>query len=382
MNDIQIEDDETFFLANGILTHNSAIASFVEIRNPENQAGMPLRGKVLNVYGKAPNDAMENTEVADIITALNLEFNEQMGDFVLDPKVKLYDVKYESIFEVDKEGNYLVKEVTVVATDKFLINKRWVAVSELVDNPDDYRGYVKNIELSNKTLTELSEPDYFHFRRLWDFRGFRKQGVAYDVQVGRSKFVCNDIDEIRVDGVWNKVSLFLKRMPKTKQPVVITKAPPGSKLNRYHKWLKPSFDSKLKYSKVYVATDADPDGSSITNLLINLFHEYFPELFWDSENTFINRIMFPMIAARKGKKTLYYENRYLFDEGKEKGEIDDSWKVEYFKGLGSMEKEDWEHVFNNLDEYSFKYYDDGNLDSLMQIFFDGDANLRKEWLAT
>ena len=49
MNDIQVEDNETFFLGNGILTHNSAIASFTEIRNPETQAGMPLRGKVLNV---------------------------------------------------------------------------------------------------------------------------------------------------------------------------------------------------------------------------------------------------------------------------------------------------------------------------------------------
>ena len=90
MNDIQIEDNETFFLSNGILTHNSAIASFTEIRNPEHQAGMPLRGKVLNVYGKAPIDAMENAEVADIVTAINLEFNEQMGDWIIDKNTNLY----------------------------------------------------------------------------------------------------------------------------------------------------------------------------------------------------------------------------------------------------------------------------------------------------
>ena len=47
-----------------------------------------------------------------------------------------------------------------------------------------------------------------------------------------------------------------------------------------------------------------------------------------------------------------------------------------------MEKEDWEHVFENLDEYSFKIVDDGHLDELMQIFFDADASIRKEWLAT
>jgi len=382
MNDIQVEDNETFFLANGILTHNSAIASFVEIRNPETQAGMPLRGKVLNVYGKAPIDAMENAEVADIVTALNLEFNEQMGDWVLDPKVKLYDIRYESYFEVDEEGNSLIKEATVAGSDKFHINKRWVAVSELVEHPDMYRGYIKNITLSTKTIAELTNPDYFHFRRLWDFRGFRKQGVAHEIQIGRTKFVCNDIDDVLVDGTWYKIALLLKKMPVTKQTVTITKAPLGTRLTRFNKLLKPMFDSKLKYSKVYVATDADPDGSSINNLLINLFHEYFPELFWDSENPFVNRIMFPMIAATKGKLTKYYENRQRFEDGKAKGEVDDTWKITYFKGLGSMEKKDWEHVFSNLEEYSFKYYDDGNLDALMQIFFDTDAGIRKEWLAT
>jgi hypothetical protein len=382
MNDIQVEDNETFFLSNGILTHNSAIASFVEIRNPENQAGMPLRGKVLNVYGKAPIDAMENAEVADIVTALNLEFNEQMGEWVLELNVKIFDVVYKSIFEVDDLGNSVIKKVVCAATDKFHIGKHWVTVSELAAHPEKYRGYIHSIAPSTKTIAELSIPDYFHFRRLWDFRGFRKIGVAYEVQIGRSKFICNDIDDICVDGVWNKVAFFLKKATASKQPLTITKATPGTRLTRFHKLLKPAFDSKLKYSKVYIATDADPDGSSITNLLVNLFHEYFPELFWDSENTFINRITFPMIAATKGKQTKYYENYLKFEAGKEKKEVDNTWNIKYFKGLGTMEKPDWEHVFGNLDEYSVNYYDDGNLDSLMQIFFDSDAGLRKEWLAT
>lgn len=381
MNDIQVEDDETFVLSNGILTHNSAIASFTEIRDPETQAGMPLRGKVLNVYGKSPIDAMENSEVADIVSAINLEFNEQMGDWVIDANAKIYDVLYDSVFEVDNDGNPLSKKVTVVGSDKFFINKQWYSIDDLVDNESMYRGYINDISISEKEIYEISEPDYFHFRRLWDFRGFRKTGVPYEVTIGRSKFICNDIDEIFVDGEWMKVSLFLKKTPKTKQTVNIDKAPHGSILNRFHKWLKPAFDSKLRFSKVYIATDADPDGSAINSLIVNLFHEYFPELFWDKENPFINRITFPMIAATKGKKTLYYENRVLFENAKEDGTIDNSWKVNYFKGLGSMEKSDWEYVFKNLNEYSFKITDDGHLDELMRIFFDSDAGVRKEWLA-
>jgi len=381
MNDIQVEDNETFFISNGILTHNSAIASFTEIRNPETQAGMPLRGKVLNVYGKAPIDAMENAEVADIVTAINLEFNEQMGDWIIQPNVKIYEIKYESFFEVDDDGNSIVKNVVVLGTDKFHLNKRWFSVDSLVNNPTLYRGYIDSIKESEKGINELTDPDYFHFRRLWEFRGFRKSGIPFEVTIGKSKFVCNDIDEIMVDGVWKKVSLFMKKPPKSKQVVSIEKVKSGTELTRFHKYLKPSYDTKLNFSKVYIATDADPDGSAIHNLLINLFHEYFPELFWDKENPFVSRIIFPMIAVTKGKNIKYYANREKFEEQRKKDGVDDSWKVTYFKGLGSMEKKDWEHVFSDLDTYSFSIDDDGYLDELMQIFFDGDASLRKEWLS-
>jgi len=304
MNDLQVEDNETFILENGILTHNSAISNFTEVRNPETQAGMPLRGKVLNVYGKAPIDAMENNEVADIVTALNLEFNEQMGDYIIGDNIKVYDVKYESIFEMDKEGNSLVKEATVLGSDKFHINKRWVEVDKLFGHPDAYRGYVVSITISEKSVSDITPPDYFHFRRAWDFRGFRREGVPHTVKIDNTTFVCNDIDDIFVDGEWQKVSFLLKKGIKTKQKVSIEKAVYGTKLTRFNKLLKPAFTSKLKFSKVYVATDADPDGSAICNLLVNLFHEYFPELFWDKENPFINRITFPMISATKGKKNI------------------------------------------------------------------------------
>jgi len=382
MNDIQVEDNETFIISGGLLTHNSAIASFTEIRNPETQAGMPLRGKVLNVYGKAPIDAMDNAEVADIVTAINLEFNEQMGDWVIGNNVKIFNVKYESIFEVDNDGEPLIKDVIVTSEDKFHLDKRWVSVGELFDNVTNYRGYIHSIELSeDSSLKDLTDPDYFHFRRQWEFRGFRKSGGKYTVKIGRSTINCTDMDEVLIDKKWHKVSMLLKKTPKTTQEIEIKKAPTNTKLDRFHKLVRPSFDTKLKFSKIYIATDADPDGSAINNLIVNLFHEYFPELFWDSENPFINRIVFPMIAANKGKKVKYYSNRTEFDEAKEKNSIDDTWKITYFKGLGSMEKADWEHVFSNLEDYAFNIVDDGHLDELMQIFFDDNASVRKEWLA-
>lgn len=383
MNDIQVEDMETFILDSGILTHNSAIASFTEIRNPETQAGMPLKGKVMNVYGMPPMSAMENDEIADIVTAINLEFNEQMGDWILPDNVKLYTLEYESMFEIDKDGNSIIKKVIVSGSDRFYIHKKWITVDYIHEHFDKFRAYILSVVENNESsISDLSSPDYFHFRRLWDFRGFRKHGVKFEVKINKSSFICYDIDEIKVDGEFKKVSMFQKKDSKTKDVVEIKKVSQDTKLTRFHKLLHPAFDTKLNYSKIYIATDADPDGSSINNLLVNLFHEYFPELFWDLENPFINRIMFPMISATKGKQTRYYSNRPQFDMAKEKGVIDSSWKITYFKGLGSMEKEDWEHVFSNLDDYLFGIVDDGHLDQLMQIFFDDAASIRKEWLAT
>jgi hypothetical protein len=385
MNDIQVEDNETFFIfdnGNKILTHNSAIASFTEIRNPAKQAGMPLRGKVLNVYNKAPIDAMENNEVADIVTAIGLEFNEQQGDWIVPKHSKIFNVEFESLFEVDKEGNNIVKNVYVIGDDRFVIDKKWIKVEDLYKE-QNFSNYILKIEeIADTENVELTQPDYFHFRRLWDYRGFRRKGVPYKVKIGREELIVNDIDEIMIDGDWHKVSTLLKRKKfNFKQNFEIEKAPINSELTMYHKWLKPSFDCKLNYNKVFISTDADPDGSAINNLLVNLLHEYFPELFWNKENPFVYRIIFPMISATKGRVVKYYSNRPEFDKAKEKKEIDDTFKITYFKGLGSMVKKDWEHVFKNLNKYSFAIYDDGYLDELMKIFFDEHAIIRKEWLA-
>jgi DNA topoisomerase-2 len=137
----------------------------------------------------------------------------------------------------------------------------------------------------------------------------------------------------------------------------------------------------MRYSKVYISTDADPDGSSINNLIVNLFHEYFPELFWNKEMPFLYRILFPNIVAIKGKRVKYYPNREDFENKKDKDGIDGTWKIKYYKGLGSMSTNDWEFIFKNLDEYSVAIYDDGYLDEMMYIMFNENSNVRKEWLS-
>lgn len=60
----------TIFLTEG----DSAVAGLSAIRDTKHHAGLPLRGKVLNVTGMAPKDIIENKEIQTLMAVLGLEF--------------------------------------------------------------------------------------------------------------------------------------------------------------------------------------------------------------------------------------------------------------------------------------------------------------------
>lgn len=383
MVDIQIEDDSTFHLSNLILTHNSAFAKFVEVRDPEYQAGMPLRGKVLNVTGKSLLDAVNNPEIADIITAIGLEVNEQLGDWKNSKTTGLFSVAYESLFELDEQGMSMLKTVVVTGDDRFLENHKWIPVTELYKigrETNHYGHYIKSIEKietdDDIAVAELSQPDYFHFRRKVDARGFRKGGNVVSVTHDGKTIVCYDTDEVLLD----TKSFVAVSSLKEKNKAFVVSPSTGIPENKSRDFFRPAFNSILRYSQILIATDSDPDGSAIFNLLINFFHEYFPELLWDEEQPFVNRVEFPLIRAEKGKDIKYFMSRLDYEKFEHKA-IAQGYKATYYKGLGSMITEDWEHIFQNIDKFTRPVYDDDSLDDLMNIFFGDNADIRKVWLS-
>lgn len=136
--------------------------------------------------------------------------------------------------------------------------------------------------------------------------------------------------------------------------------------------------NNLKYGKIVIATDADFDGAHITTLLVNLFYRFWPELFGDKNNAFINRLAVPNICLTKKDKRIYFQTKdeYLKQKHRYKG-----YTASYYKGLGSMEFADWELILSNIDDYLIPIYDDGNLHDILDLMFGDDADLRKEWLS-
>jgi DNA gyrase/topoisomerase IV subunit B len=134
----------------------------------------------------------------------------------------------------------------------------------------------------------------------------------------------------------------------------------------------------LRYGKVYLAADQDPDGANITALLVNFFHSHWPELFDPKLPAFFYAFSTPFIIQEKGKKRFYWYSHNVHEYNP------DDWKgcpkATRAKGLGSLEEVDWIHslalpVLTPL-------LDDGMLKSALDLIFNPKrADDRKAWIS-
>lgn len=98
--------------------------------------------------------------------------------------------------------------------------------------------------------------------------------------------------------------------------------------------------TKLNFSKIVIATDADFDGSKIAGLLLNFFN-IWPGLF---EHKMICRSITPIISASKGNDVRKY---YTLDEFKKDEQNLKGYKVLYNKGLGGSTNTDYKDMMRN-----------------------------------
>ena len=132
--------------------------------------------------------------------------------------------------------------------------------------------------------------------------------------------------------------------------------------------------SDLRYGKVYIYTDADPDGTHIASSLINFFNRYWPELF-DQGRIF--KVVTPLVVAKKGKdvRSFYTTDEYTAWENKTniKG-----WDIEYKKGLAALENEEYKEIIHS--PVLVKMKNDTNYKQSLTDWFGQDVSVRKEKL--
>ena len=130
--------------------------------------------------------------------------------------------------------------------------------------------------------------------------------------------------------------------------------------------------NELRYGKIYIATDQDPDGQNISLLLINLFYKFWPGLF--RKPSMIHLFMTPFIIVENGKNREYFYNDEYFPVEKYKGK-----NITRAKGLGSLTREDWLFSLNN--PRTLEITDDGALSNVLNLIFNDElSDVRKKWL--
>lgn len=135
--------------------------------------------------------------------------------------------------------------------------------------------------------------------------------------------------------------------------------------------------STLRYGKIIIATDADVDGGDIFTLLINLFFQYWPELFDPDYEPIVFRLLAPNVALTKGDKRVHFVSRSEYEKAKDQYK---GWTVNYYKGLGSMASEDWEMILSGKTNTLTPIQDDGKMKEVLTLLFGEDAEQRKKWL--
>jgi DNA topoisomerase-2 len=128
----------------------------------------------------------------------------------------------------------------------------------------------------------------------------------------------------------------------------------------------------LRYGKLLIYTDADPDGDAIASLLINFLDKFWPELF-DQDR--IYKVLTPLVVAKKGKEILYFYSNDEYNTWESKIGNIKQWDIEYKKGLASLEDYEYEEIIKN--PRLIKIKNDKFYRESLKDWFGGDSAPRK-----
>jgi DNA topoisomerase-2 len=133
----------------------------------------------------------------------------------------------------------------------------------------------------------------------------------------------------------------------------------------------------LNYGFICIMTDADVDGDCISGQLLNFF-AMWPELFKQGR---IRRLRTPMLIVHQTKNRkddVWFYNRPDFELWCKQHGRPDPKRVDYIKGLGELEEEDYHRCLNSPVYQVFRL--DNDDEAALELAFGSDAAPRKTWL--
>uniref|UniRef100_A0A8C6ZG45 DNA topoisomerase 2 n=1 Tax=Nothoprocta perdicaria TaxID=30464 RepID=A0A8C6ZG45_NOTPE len=135
----------------------------------------------------------------------------------------------------------------------------------------------------------------------------------------------------------------------------------------------------LRYGKIMIMTDQDQDGSHIKGLLINFIHHNWPSLL---RHNFLEEFITPIIKVSKNKEEIPFYSIPEFEEWKNNTQNHNSWKIKYYKGLGTSTSKEAKEYFADMARHriGFKYSGPEDDAAITLAFSKKKVEERKEWL--
>lgn len=132
--------------------------------------------------------------------------------------------------------------------------------------------------------------------------------------------------------------------------------------------------SNIRYGKIIICTDLDTDGDSICAQLINFFSKW-PNLI---DNGILHRALAPIMVVKAKTKSNTKKYFYTLEEYEKWVKTNNihNYEIDYKKGLGSLETEEFKVL---IQETKLIKFTDNDIDELM-IWFGDESLLRKNKL--
>jgi len=144
--------------------------------------------------------------------------------------------------------------------------------------------------------------------------------------------------------------------------------------------------AKLRYGKIMIMADQDTDGWHIKGLIMNYIACFWPDML---SNNLVCSLLTPIVKIFKGNKVKCFYNIEDYDKWRSNSSSSGSWRVKYYKGLGTSSDKEAREYFSDLATNKLEYTFDKSIESEdsinLELAFSESKKVntdkRKEWIS-